>query len=70
GTGKSIELKEVFEIIKKETHSSSKINYGAVAMRDDEIMESHANTSFLTRLGWSAEFSIEKGVKKMLSMKE
>ncbi|MEA7520307.1 hypothetical protein ONQ60_27460, partial [Salmonella enterica subsp. enterica serovar Virginia] len=42
--------------------SSSKINYGAVAMRDDEIMESHANTSFLTRLGWSAEFSIEKGV--------
>ncbi|EAO4561425.1 CDP-abequose synthase, partial [Salmonella enterica] len=29
-----------------------------------------ANTSFLTRLGWSAEFSIEKGVKKMLSMKE
>lgn len=70
GTGKSIELKEVFEIIKKETHSSSKINYGAVAMRDDEIMESHANTSFLTQLGWSAEFSIEKGVKKMLSMKD
>lgn len=34
-------------------------------MRDDEIMESHANTSFLTQLGWSAEFSIEKGVKNV-----
>ncbi|EEK6543738.1 CDP-abequose synthase, partial [Salmonella enterica] len=29
-----------------------------------------ANISFLTQLGWSAEFSIEKGVKKMLSMKD
>lgn len=70
GTGRSVELKEVLEIIKNEINSTSKINYGAIAMRNDEIMESHADTSFLNRLGWSAEFSIYDGMKKMLRMKD
>ncbi len=70
GTGRSVELKEVFEMIKKETNSMSKINYGAIAMRNDEIMESHADTSFLNRLGWNAEFSLQKGIEKMLRMRD
>lgn len=70
GTGRSVELKEVFEIIKKELNSISKINYGAIMMRNDEIMESHADTSFLNRLGWSADFSLYDGIKKMLRTKD
>ena len=70
GTGRSTELKEVFERIKKEINSKSKINYGAVAMRNDEIMDSYANTSFLNRLGWSAEFTLQKGIEKMLRKKD
>lgn len=38
-------------------------------MRNDEIMESHADTSFLNRLGWSADFSLYDGMKKMLRTK-
>lgn len=70
GTGQSVELKKMFEMIKKEIRSNSKINYGALAMRNDEIMESHANTSFLNRLGWNAEFSLHKGIEKMLRMED
>ncbi|MCM7588842.1 NAD-dependent epimerase/dehydratase [Enterobacter chuandaensis] len=70
GTGQSVELKKVFELIKKEINSNSKINYGAIKMRDDEIMESHANTSFLTRLGWHAKYSLSEGLEKMLRIKE
>lgn len=69
GTGQSVELKEMFELIKKETKSNSNINYGIIAMRNDEIMESHANITFLNQIGWNAEYSLHQGIKKMLRIK-
>lgn len=39
GSGSSIALKEIIEICRKELHSTSKINYGALAYRENEAMD-------------------------------
>lgn len=39
GSGCSIALKEIIEICKKELHSTSEVNYGALAYRENEAMD-------------------------------
>ncbi|MGY5956333.1 NAD-dependent epimerase/dehydratase [Kosakonia sp. BK9b] len=67
GTGQSHSLKEMIEEIKCQLKSVTPVNYGAMKLRDDEIMDSKADLTNLNKLGWHPSYSLKEGVKKMLS---
>ncbi|UDJ84210.1 NAD-dependent epimerase/dehydratase family protein [Kosakonia oryzae] len=66
GTGVSRPLKEIIEEIKRQLPSDTSIDYGAIPLRHDEIMDSQANTSALLNIGWTAKYDLKHGVEKML----
>lgn len=67
GTGTGISIKKVSEIIKKETKSSSKLMFGSLKYRDNEIMKSISNIEILNKLGWVNKISLNEGIKKMVN---
>lgn len=64
GSGSSISIKEVTTRIKNITNSKTDIKFGKIPFRNNEIMESKANITELSLLGWKPEMSIEKGIEK------
>ncbi|ARD60065.1 hypothetical protein Y71_09085 [Kosakonia radicincitans DSM 16656] len=66
GTGVSSPLKEIIEEIKRQLPSNTSIDYGAIPLRHDEIMDSKANISALMDIGWTATYDLRRGVEKML----
>lgn len=67
GTGKSITIRELAELIANITKTSSKLVFGALNYRENEIMESVADISILKKLGWDSEYSLESGLVKTIS---
>ncbi|MGD8778956.1 MAG: NAD-dependent epimerase/dehydratase family protein [Ignavibacteria bacterium] len=67
GTGVSITIKELISFIKKASKSKSKLIFGALPYRKNEIMDSIANNEELIRLGWQSTFSVQKGIKEILN---
>lgn len=67
GTGKSIEIKHFMMTMKKIIQSNSEIQFGALPMRKNEILDSFANLSLLPNfIQWKPTISIEEGIKKMV----
>lgn len=62
GSGRNSNLKEILEFIKKETSSSSILDYGALPYRVNELMESSNDVSRLNNLGWYAETTMNDGL--------
>jgi len=65
GTGKSIEIREFINIIKKISNSRTTINFGNIPYRSDEIMESKADAQELFNLGWFPQYNVEEGIKSI-----
>ena len=65
GTGKETSIKEIILKIKELTQSVTKLNFGALEYRSNEIMNSKANIKALCNLGWAPQITIEKGFKSM-----
>lgn len=70
GAGVNTNLKYILEYIKKETNSTSKLEYGKIAYRKNELMNSDTNISKLLELGWDSETSIEDGLNAVISYKK
>jgi nucleoside-diphosphate-sugar epimerase len=68
GYGQSVEVREVAELIKKISGSNTCLNFGKVAYRSDEIMESKANLRHITSLGWSPKTRIMNGISSILEL--
>ena len=66
GAGKNTNLKEILEYIKKNTESTSILDYGVIPYRNNELMESKNDISKLIQLGWKARTSIEKGLLEVI----
>lgn len=66
GAGKNTNLKYILKYIKKHAISSSKLDFGAVLYRINELMESNNDISKLTELGWYPKVSIENGLLKVI----
>jgi|ERR1035437_532012 nucleoside-diphosphate-sugar epimerase len=66
GRGQATEIRMFIEKVKEISGSNTKLNYGKIPYRSDEIMESKANIQELLNMGWKPEFSIEQGIKKIL----
>ena len=65
GTGKETSIKDIILQIKESIKSRTKLNFGALNYRPNEIMKSKANIKALCDLGWEPQITIEEGIKLM-----
>ena len=64
GSGKSISLKElVLTIADMMDFDQSRLKFGALPLRENEIQESHANLTKWKNFGWYPQVSLEEGLK-------
>lgn len=53
-------------LAKEITKSRTKLLFGAIPYRENEIMDSKANTESLEKLGWQAKVDIESGIRRIV----
>lgn len=69
GTGKNITIKKCVEFIKKAAHNNkTKLNFGALAYRENELMQSSSDINGLLALGWKPKISFEEGITSTINM--
>lgn len=66
GMGKSIQIRDFAQKIKDISHSESILGFGDIGYRGDEIMDSKADISSMTELGWTPQIGISEGVTRIL----
>jgi len=63
GCGKAIKVKDFVIAVKEIANSQTKLNFGALPYRKNEILYSEANIDNLKSLGWIPKFSHEHGIQ-------
>ena len=64
GTGKNIEIREFVQMVKTMTENKvTRLNFGMLPYRENEIMESHVDISMLLKLGWQPKISLVEGLR-------
>ncbi len=66
GTGKTISIKELVMLAKSITKSQTKLVFGAIPYRENEIMESKADISDLQAIDWNPHTLVSEGLMKMM----
>ncbi|ALS66398.2 NAD-dependent epimerase/dehydratase family protein [Pandoraea apista] len=67
GTSISTSLRSVVERLHSLSKSTSELRFGALKHRPGEIMNSHADISFLSSLGWSPEVQLDEGLCRLVA---
>jgi nucleoside-diphosphate-sugar epimerase len=71
GSGHNISIKELVLLIKNLSYNqTTKLNFGAVPYRENEIMESRADISKILALGWQQKTTLEHGLKKTIDLEK
>ena len=68
GTGKATVVRDLVELIHGVTNSTSNLNFGAIPIRNGEVMYAQANTVYLEKIGWNCQFSVEAGITRMFDL--
>ena len=68
GSGVAASVREFVESVQRLTRSSTRLNFGALPFRQQEIMHSQADISQIKSLGWAPKFDLEAGIRKTLDM--
>ena len=66
GSGKAISLRNFCSLVKKKTGSKIKLNYGAIPYRENEVMNSVADLSNITKMGWTPKIPLGKAIDMTL----
>ena len=67
GSGKSYSIKEVFKMIMDATGNTfTKLNWGSIKLRENEVMDSTGKISKICSLGWAPTVDLEDGIKKLI----
>lgn len=66
GTGTSISVKDFVKELAQALKSTSKLNFGALPSRPDEIQFSQADTSNSKKIGWAPKYSLTEAIKNLL----
>lgn len=67
GSGKSVTVKYIIKMIKELTNSKSKINFGAIPYREDQVMKMEADINKLSNhLNWFPKVAMEEGLKRTI----
>ncbi|MFH0734344.1 MAG: NAD-dependent epimerase/dehydratase [bacterium] len=67
GTNKLISIRDLVILLKNLTNSSSKLNFGALPYRENEIMHSEADISKLVNIGWKPKINLEDGLFRTIN---
>lgn len=67
GTGNGTSIKELLSVIKGITNSETQLKFGALPYRDNGIMYSIADNSFLIKLGWNTKYILKNGIMNIIS---
>lgn len=67
GTGESIQVRDLPELVKKISKSPTVLAFGEITYRSDELMDSKADISQLRELNWVPKISITDGIRKILT---
>lgn len=63
GSGKSVSIRHFAECGQRITGASTRLDYGALPYRPNELMHSQANLSRLSALDWEPKVSLEEGLE-------
>ena len=47
-------------------NTTTKLNFGAIPYRENEVMKSHVDLSEILKLGWRANICLEDGLRKTI----
>jgi len=67
GSGTSIEIRELVKLVHDRSQSKSKLLFGAVKVRDKEVMQSSADLERLKSLGWEPKVELKEGIDNIIS---
>jgi len=65
GSGKAISIRHFAECGKLITGAATRLDFGALPYRPNELMHSQADLSRLSALGWRPKVSLEEGLKSV-----
>jgi nucleoside-diphosphate-sugar epimerase len=67
GTGEAIEISEFVKLVKELTdNQSTKLNFGALSYRENEVMDSKVDVSKLRKLGWAPKIPLREGLESTI----
>lgn len=70
GSGAGIPVRNFVNIVAELSGSPTRLDFGAIDYRDDEIMNSYADIRTLSELGWRPTIQPEEGIKRILKAYE
>ncbi len=68
GTGNATSIKELVIKVKELSNSTSRLNFGALPQRSNEIMHAIANNEVLKSLGWRQKSNLESNLLKIIDL--
>lgn len=66
GSGHAVSIREFVEAVHRLAGSKTRLNFGALPYRDEEIMHSKADIAKLKTLGWRCRHDLESGLSKVI----
>ncbi|MCK4797548.1 MAG: NAD-dependent epimerase/dehydratase family protein [Spirochaetes bacterium] len=68
GTGSSVKLRKFVKLLKAQlVNNKTVLNFGSLAMSNNEIMKSKAKINALKALDWQPQYNVETGIKELFS---
>lgn len=67
GSGCQISIRQLVELIHRLTFSQAKLCFGVIPYRDHETMETNADISRLTKLGWLCRVPLNDGLAQTIN---
>jgi nucleoside-diphosphate-sugar epimerase len=69
GSGKNVTIREFVETIQKLSENSvTKLKFGALPFRKNEVMESKVDLRALQALGWEPKVSLSEGLARTIQV--
>jgi CDP-paratose synthetase len=64
GSNQLISIRDFVELVKKLCNNTNTLlNFGVLPYRENEVMSTNVDTSFLKSLGWQVQFTLEEGLR-------
>ncbi|MCF8299063.1 MAG: NAD(P)-dependent oxidoreductase, partial [Saprospiraceae bacterium] len=70
GTGNTISIKDFVLSAHHIIQSRAELLFGALKQREGEIMESHADLSYLKKIGWKPEYNFINALKETIQFEK
>lgn len=71
GSGSAIRIRDFVELVRRiSKNSETRLDFGALPYRENEVMESKVDLTSLLALGWKARVGLEEGITKMINQEK